>query len=160
MLKLAANYRNRDFVVVYVREAHLGESIPAHSTFEGKKACARRLIDVDNEPRATFIDDLSGKAHAILGGLPNAVCVIDDLGPIRFKSDRNSPAAAGKAIRAIPDGAPVSSKSYFKPAKPWIVHQTVSRAGLGSLEDFVKSLPTLVRKMADKKSIKTFFERK
>lgn len=158
MLRLDLDFPDLSFAILYVREAHPGARIPAHKTFEEKKACATRLTVEDGDNRTIFIDGLDGAAHEAYGALPNAIYIINKAGIVLFKAEWNNLLATRKAIETIKKGKEVHIKSYFRPAKPWIVHSTVKRAGNGSGGDFFRGLPKLIWNMAIKRNVKTFFK--
>ncbi|ASG68116.1 hypothetical protein fh0823_10190 [Francisella halioticida] len=65
MSKLAKDYSDLSFVVLYVREAHPGLNIKKHESYDDKKSCATELKNVDKEKRTIFIDDINGDAHKV-----------------------------------------------------------------------------------------------
>lgn len=95
---------------VYTREAHPGEDVPHHDTFDRKLAHARLLRDELGITRPILVDDLAGSGHLAYGGLPNMSWVIGRGGRILYKADwtsaRNVEAFVErhKADRASPSG--------------------------------------------------------
>ena len=77
---------------MYTREAHPGERVGAHDSFEGKLANARLLRDEIGIRRPILVDDLDGTAHHAFGLLPNMSWVIGRGGRIVYKSDWTSAA--------------------------------------------------------------------
>jgi hypothetical protein len=77
---------------VYTREAHPGELVGPHHTFEDKLAGARLLRDEIGIRRPILIDDVKGTAHHAYGLLPNMSWVIGRGGRIIYKSDWTSAA--------------------------------------------------------------------
>ena len=132
------------FAILYVREAHPGTKVAAHKSFEDKKACATRLKTEDKESRTILVDGLDGAAHQAYGSMPNAIFIIDRKGIVRFKAEWNNPSATRKALNALTTGKTPNVKSYFRPAKPAIVLETIKRAGEGSGSDFFSGLPLLI----------------
>lgn len=145
--------------VLYVREAHPGETIRSHKNFEEKLACASRLKTADGETRTVFVDDIDGRAHEAYGSMPNAVFIINRNGCVVFRSDWNNPSATRKAVKALLAGQAVTAKSYFRPAVPGTVFRTLGSAGKGSASDFFKGLPVLFWKNIIKRNIKLLFGR-
>ena len=90
--------------------------------------------------------------------MPNAIYIIDREGIVRFKAPWNNAKTTRKALEAILDGKPAKMKSYFKPAKPWVVMSTAKRAGKGSGKDFVHGLPRLIWNVLIKNNIRTFLK--
>ena len=133
-----------DSVVLYVREAHPGDVISAHTDDNSKTACALRLVEEDGETRTVLIDDIDGRAHRAYGEMPNAVYVINAQGCVLFRADWNNAAATRAAVQGLLAGQAISNKSYFVPASPAVSMRTLTRAGRGSALDFFRSLPTLI----------------
>jgi hypothetical protein len=77
---------------VYTREAHPGEHVGHHATFDDKLANARLLRDEVGITRPILIDDLDGASHLAYGGLPNMTWVIGRGGRILSRSDWTSAA--------------------------------------------------------------------
>ncbi len=144
MEPLGDEFDGVDTVVLYVREAHPGQAVPTHQSFDDKSACARRLKDEDGETRTVLIDGIDGEAHQAYGSMPNAVFIIDRDGYVRFRSPWNNPSATRKALTALTQGREVRVKSYFKPALPTIARRTLKNGGAGSGEDFLRGLPNLI----------------
>jgi hypothetical protein len=79
-------------VFVYTREAHPGEEVPHHDSFESKLACARLLRDETGIRRPILVDDLAGTVHRRYGMMPNMTWVIDRGGIVVFKANWTSAA--------------------------------------------------------------------
>ena len=77
---------------MYTREAHPGEIVGPHATFEDKLAGARLLRDQVGIRRPILVDDLAGTAHHSYGLLPNMSWVVARGGQIIYKSDWTSAA--------------------------------------------------------------------
>jgi hypothetical protein len=77
---------------VYTREAHPGEHVGHHATFDDKLTNARLLRDEVGIRRPILVDDLAGTAHLAYGGLPNMTWVIGRGGRIISRSDWTSAA--------------------------------------------------------------------
>ena len=77
---------------LYTREAHPGELVGAHDSFDAKLANARLLRDEIGIRRPILVDDLEGTAHRAYGLLPNMSWVIGRGGRIIYKSDWTSAA--------------------------------------------------------------------
>jgi len=82
-------YRDRGVqsIFVYVREAHPGEYYPHHDTFERKLQHAREMQRIFEMRRPIFVDDLTGTAHRVFGGLPNMTYIVNNAHTIAFRSD-------------------------------------------------------------------------
>lgn len=77
---------------VYTREAHPGEHVPHHTSFETKLAGARLLRDEVGLRRPIVVDDLDGTAHRAYGLMPNMTWVIGRGGRIVYRADWTSAA--------------------------------------------------------------------
>lgn len=71
---------------VYTREAHPGEHVPAHQTFEDKLAAAQRLRDEFGIGRTILVDNLDGTAHRAYGTMPNMSWVVGRGGRLVYKA--------------------------------------------------------------------------
>jgi len=79
-------------VFLYTREAHPGEDVPHHDSFDRKLACARLLRDETGIRRPILVDDLAGRAHRRYGSMPNMTWVIDRGGRVAYKANWTSAA--------------------------------------------------------------------
>ena len=75
---------------LYTREAHPGEHVGHHNSFEVKLANARLLRDEVGIRRPIIVDDLAGTSHLAYGGLPNMTWVIGRGGRIIYRADWTS----------------------------------------------------------------------
>jgi hypothetical protein len=63
MEDLVKKYEGKaNFLFIYMREAHPGELIPEHETYEQKVAQAKMLADRGNT-RQIIVDDVNGEIH-------------------------------------------------------------------------------------------------
>jgi peroxiredoxin len=159
MEKIALDFPQVSHAVLYVREAHPGTDIPAHKTLEDKRDCASLLKSEFNDPRTVLVDGVEGAAHRAYGSMPNAIYIIDQEGIVRFKAPWNNAKTTRTALEAALAGKSAKMKSYFKPAKPWVVFSTMRRAGKGSGKDFFHGLPRLIWNVLIKNNIRTFFRK-
>ena len=72
---------------IYTREAHPGENVPCHDSFEDKLACAALLRDETGIGRNILMDDLAGTVHRAYGLMPNMACVIGRGGRVVYKAN-------------------------------------------------------------------------
>ncbi|MDE1833956.1 MAG: redoxin domain-containing protein [Candidatus Micrarchaeota archaeon] len=75
-----------DFIMIYTREAHPGELVPAHSSFNEKAGRARQFKEIDDLKLKVLVDDLEGTIHKKYGELPNMAYIIDRQGKIVYKA--------------------------------------------------------------------------
>lgn len=79
-----------DWAFIYTREAHPGEHVGHHETFDDKLSNARLLRDEIGIRRTILVDDLAGTGHLAYGGLPNMTWVIGRGGQVLYKADWTS----------------------------------------------------------------------
>lgn len=159
MSSLVKAHPNISFSILYIREAHPGSKIPAHTSIETKVACANTLHD-DGEARTILIDDLVGTAHASYGGYPNAIFIIDQSHRIVFRSDWNNVSATRRALALLLQGQDAKIKSYFLPVKPSVAFDTLTKSGDGALKDFLLGLPALIWKNIIRRNFLLLFRSK
>ena len=98
--ELYEDYDREDvqFLFVYVREAHPGESLPAHRSMDEKRLAAEQFRDEEDIEMPVIVDDLGGKIHRKYGSLPNATYVIDKAGRVVFRSLWSRSSAISQAL--------------------------------------------------------------
>jgi hypothetical protein len=79
-------------VFVYTREAHPGEHVPHHDSFERKLVCAKLLSEETGIGRDILVDDLAGTVHRAYGLMPNMTWVIGLGGRVAYKANWTSAA--------------------------------------------------------------------
>jgi hypothetical protein len=79
-------------VFVYTREAHPGENVPHHDSFENRLACAALLAEEAGIGRDILVDDLVGTVHRAYGLMPNMTWVIARGGRVAYKANWTSAA--------------------------------------------------------------------
>ena len=72
---------------IYAREAHPGENVLHHDSFERKLASARLLAEEAGIGRDILVDDLDGTMHRAYGLMPNMTWVIDRGGRVVYKAN-------------------------------------------------------------------------
>ena len=147
MLTLATEYPELDFLLLYVREAHPGERVPAHRTQQEKIDAARLSRRRYDDNRATVVDTVDGVAHRIYGAMPNSVYVIDSDGTILFRSIWNNAEHMKGVLGRIASRKVVLSRD-FQPVPPFsfAALRTLWMGGIVAVWDFVRGLPRLVAK--------------
>jgi hypothetical protein len=78
-------------VFIYTREAHPGENVPSHDSFERKLAGAK-LAEEAGIGRDILVDDLAGTVHRAYGLMPNMTWVIARGGRVAYKANWTSSA--------------------------------------------------------------------
>jgi peroxiredoxin len=158
MHRLASEFPDCRFLVLYVREAHPGANVCQHKGDADKLAAASELSRTFHENREILVDDIDGTAHRLYGGMPNSVFIIDGGGRIAFRSDWNDVSATKKALTKLQNGESAGAvRSYFKPASPAVGRTVFQHAGKGSAKDFFGSLPTLIRQNLLTRNLRELF---
>lgn len=143
MKRLANRHKDVAFAVLYVREAHPGEKIPAHDSPEEKRAQAAGLRESHREWRTILVDDLEGSAHRTLGLMPNFIYFIDPSGRVLFRRDWSIPGdleaalAQPEQVVAQDHTEPFLRGSFPNPLDLW-------RGGWSAVWDFITDLPPLI----------------
>ena len=92
MEQLRQKYEGRgvEFVAMYVREPHPGEtgfrSYRQHESFEHKMGYARELVNLKDMKIPLMVDGFDGVFHEMLGQLPNYVYVVNRSGLVEYKA--------------------------------------------------------------------------
>lgn len=85
---LKKDYPDVEFLVIYVREAHPGERIPQHESFDTKVEAAKLLKPKYGEERRVLVDSLDGDMHCAYSlHMPNIVYVINPEGIVTYRCD-------------------------------------------------------------------------
>lgn len=145
------NDADTQFLFVYVREAHPGEKLPAHSAIQEKIRAAELFQDEESVSMPIIVDDLSGSIHKKFGKLPNASYLIDKSGRVAFRALWTRPAAIEDAIEEllelqqergvehaiVSDGEDVSMPSTYAALH---TYRALERGGHQSIDDFRREL--------------------
>ena len=140
-----------EFLFVYVREAHPGEIIPAHSSIREKTEAARLLRDEEDMHMPILVDDLRGSIHRKYSRLPNPAFLIDRSGRVAFLSLWSKPEGLGHAIQELlelqeersVDHVIVSGGQDLAMPVPYsalYAYRALERGGKQSLSDFRQAL--------------------
>jgi hypothetical protein len=78
--------REVEFLFVYVREAHPGERLPAHKSYDEKARAAEIFRKKEDVEMTVLVDELDGRVHRRYGKMPNPTYLIDKSGRIAFRS--------------------------------------------------------------------------
>jgi hypothetical protein len=84
-------------VFIYIPEAHPGENVPHHDSFERKLACARLLAGEAGIGRDIRVDDLDGTVHRAYGLMPNMTWVIGRGGRVPYDLGSNRASHSGSS---------------------------------------------------------------
>jgi hypothetical protein len=142
---------NVEFFFVYGREAHPGERLGAHGSYEDKITAAELLREQEGVDIPILVDELNGNIHRKYGKLPNPTFIIDKSGRIAFRSlgTRASVIHAaldellevqqedGKDHAIVCDGEDLSLPS---PQLLWRAHRALQRGGKRSIANFRREM--------------------
>lgn len=96
------------FLLVYVREAHPGGSIPQPRTLEDKQRHAAALKAELALPFEVAVDDIDGGLHRQLGARPNSAYIVDRDSVILFRAQwANVDKPLERALAALAEGRPI-----------------------------------------------------
>lgn len=145
MNELAGRHPEVTFLVLYSREAHPGERIRPHASWQEKLSRARSLAR-KGEKRTVLVDGLDGRGHLYLGGLPNLCYVLDAGGRVVFRSFWANPEMVAAALEAVDRGVP-PARTEANGFRGWAVRRhllpVLARAGAVAIADFLLVLPTM-----------------
>jgi len=100
--KLAKKFGDAvQFVLIYVREAHPGDSLPAHSSIAEKVRAAELLRTEEEIDIPVLVDDLKGTVHRKYSKLPNPAFIIDKSGRIAFRAMWSQPNVIEDALEQL-----------------------------------------------------------
>lgn len=145
MNALAKKMRGKvEFLVLYVREAHPGEKVTAHRTYDQKIERAKMTRQLENENRPIIVDELDGPIHQAYGAWPNTAFVIDEEGFVLLRHKWVDPQALEKALNLMLADKPIDGIAYkMKKPSAEVVERVFGRAGEGAARDFMFSAPGL-----------------
>ncbi|MFQ6011517.1 MAG: peroxiredoxin family protein [Nitrososphaerales archaeon] len=87
--ELYSRYKDKgfEFFLVYVREAHPGEKVSHHKSYDQKVEHATRFKNEEGLQVPIIVDSLDGSIHKKYGMLPNMIYVISKQGLIMYRAD-------------------------------------------------------------------------
>jgi peroxiredoxin len=152
---LANKYADEvDFYVIYTREAHPGQDYPAHRNLDEKLSNAVDACEYESIDRTILVDEINGAMHTRYVSLPNAAYVIGIDGIVAHQADWLDPETIDDVLESVlnhgghgEDVTPTSLRDNFeKPTSATVseLYRVLSRAGPGSLRDFVRTLPRML----------------
>lgn len=145
MNRLAKNYPDVVFLMLYVREAHPGDLFSAHVSLEQKTTQAKWLVDKEPEKRTILVDDIKGNAHRALGAWPNMIYLIDANGTVRYRGKWNETDATENALSLLlNDQDPGYIEPEFSPVDLSTLKRVIGRAGEGATVDWLLALPGML----------------
>lgn len=149
MKRLHAKHPDVEFVVVYVREAHPGERLHQHQTFDDKIHAARTLVPKYDEDRPILVDQLAGNFHIAYGAMPNIIYVINPEGYVHYRCNW---ATEDGLAEALADRVNINTNEHACSEKLqasrglWIAVKTMWVGGFLALWDFLIALPAIAKR--------------
>ena len=149
MERLAREYPEATFLIIYVREAHPGEIQSAHRTIAEKRSAAHKLVLEEALSRRVLVDSIDGATHRAYGGAWNPVYVIGADGRVVMRQAWNHPADVADALQALQSGAdpeiPESTDMLREPGVRPMGQRLVERGGLKAIRDFYETVPAALQ---------------
>lgn len=149
MKALREAFPDVEFLLIYVREAHPGERLHQHRSFDEKLAAARLLPERYGEHRRILVDTLEGDMHRAYGAMPNVVYVIDPEGVVHYRCDWTHVEGLREALadRTRPHTEEHAELRKISAQRAvWTAVRTMWTGGIVALWDFVMAGPALWRK--------------
>ncbi|MCX4186512.1 hypothetical protein [Methylophaga sp. OBS4] len=145
----AASGQQFAFALVYVREAHPGESYPQAKQQDEKRANAERFRDFYQLDMPVIVDDIDGSLHRTLDTKPNSLHIISADGDILFQSLWSGDFdAVRQALIDIAAGRPPQRTVSQKMLMPFLrgagyMHQTLNLAGKRAYRELLLGAPPI-----------------
>ncbi|MCH7695839.1 MAG: redoxin domain-containing protein [Proteobacteria bacterium] len=146
--ELRSEFSDVEFLLIYVREAHPGERLPQHHSFEDKLKAAKILPKRYGEDRKILIDTLDGQMHRAYGSMPNVVYVINPDGIVHYRCDWGHVERLREALSQrehIHTVEHVSMEDLMDNRGIWIAVRTMWTGGLLALWDFFIGLSDMIK---------------
>jgi hypothetical protein len=149
MLHQERRHDGVQWLMLYVREAHPGEEMPAHQSIEQKRQQARRLRDEDGVEWPILVGELDGTTHSQYTELPNHLFLIDTQGRVAFRSEFAHAPTLWRALNQleasgwlgpVDEGVDKTMHMVGPTAYGWT---GPSRGGRTAINDLVKGAPPL-----------------
>ncbi len=158
--KLHARFGDRvRFVMVDVREAHPGKTVPQPQGLDEKMTHSEQLRDLHGFQFEVAVDDIDGTLHRALSPKPNSAYVLGKDGAILFRAQwANDTKALSAALETIAAGEPPRRSESGGVVRP-ILRQlrymapVFDRAGGGAWSDMWRVAPPMA---ATAFALKTF----
>ena len=146
---LIGEFRDVEFLLIYVREAHPGERLHQHRSFEEKIAAAKLLAPRYKESRRVLVDSLDGAYHRAHAPMPNTCYIVRPDGVVHYRCNWTTTDGIRDAL---------SDRDSFHTVENADVHslkasrglytslRTMWTGGVIALWDFVKAGPKLAKR--------------
>jgi thiol-disulfide isomerase/thioredoxin len=150
LIALHDEYKDRcTWLMLYVREAHPGENMPAHHDYGQKRAQAEYFMRDSGPPWPILIDELDGRVHKAYGLLPNSTFLLDADGRVAFVGEISHAPTLRRALEhlfgqgmrgPVPEGDDKALHMLGPTAYGW---DAIRRGGNVSTRDVATRMPPL-----------------
>ena len=137
------------WLMLYIREAHPGENMPAHQNYEQKRSQAEYFKNVTGTRWPVLVDDLDGSVHKSYKLLPNSTYLIDADGRVSFIGEISHAPTLRDALDhlfeqnmrgVVLEGDDKSLHMLGPTAYGW---EALQRGGKASMKDVAMRMPPL-----------------
>lgn len=138
-----------EFVMLHVREAHLGEKKDQPDSMDEKLAHARELKERDHVPFTIAVDDPSGSVHRQLDEKPNSAWLADRQGRLVYRSLwAGDETRLRQALEAVASGKSPEQQESTKRVVPMamgvgMMQEMIRRSGPRAQRDIVRAAPPM-----------------
>jgi hypothetical protein len=140
-----------EFLFVYVREAHPGDVLPAHSSNAEKAQAAKLFAEEEDVEMPVLVDELDGGVHRDYGGARNPSYLIDKSGRVAFRMLWTQPKTLRDAIkellevqerRGVQQAVVRSGEDRSLPVRYGLLysHRALRRGGSRAIREFRETL--------------------
>ncbi len=149
MSELGDEFPDVEFLLIYVREAHPGERLHQHRSFEEKMAAAQLLRPRYGEFRKILVDSIDGAYHLAHAAMPNTLYVIRPDGIVHYRCNWATTEALREALtdrETFHTQENADVKSLKASRGLYTTFRTMWTGGILALWDFVKAGPQLSKR--------------
>jgi len=139
------------FYYVYVQEAHPGENIPPHRSYEDKFKLAQTFRETEGLNISLLVDGFEGPVHVAYGAGPNMACIVHKDGTLVYRSqwtdvdDLREQCLHLEKWDSWENEGSLFRKSHIEKIRAWFeddeTHavrvRTYQRAGQQAVQDFI-----------------------
>ena len=149
MDEVIADFPDVEFLLIYVREAHPGERLHQHRSFEEKTNAAKMLAGRYRERRRVLVDSLDGAYHRSHGAMPNIMYVIRPDGIVHYRCNWTTTEGLREALSDRDNFHTVENADMHKLKASRGIYtsmRTMWTGGVVALWDFFKAGPQLAKR--------------
>ena len=159
MSKIVNEFKDIEFIIVYVREAHPGERLGPHQNLTEKMNAARLVAPRYGEHRRVLVDNIEGDFHRAYGAMPNVVYIIRPDGKIHYRCNWAAPSLIRNALsdrEKFHTQENADTLTLRASRKKLHMMRTMWTGGVVALYDFFKGAPLV---MARHYKIDTYYNK-